>query len=82
MGLVVPGFIPTPLGEIVEYSPSLNETLICLGIWAFGFLSYSVFLRMSVPILQGKLTKATENIPVHEALYRSESHLLGGAPSP
>ena len=57
MGLVVPGFIPTPLGEIVEYSPSLNETLICLGIWAFGFLAYTVFLRMSVPILQGNLSK-------------------------
>src|SRR5262249_1500456 len=27
MGLVVPGFIPSPLGEMVEYSPSLNETL-------------------------------------------------------
>src|SRR5262249_60274318 len=51
MGLVVPGFIPTPLGEMVEYSPSLNETLVCLGIWAFGFLSYTVFLRMSIPIL-------------------------------
>jgi Ni/Fe-hydrogenase subunit HybB-like protein len=57
MGLVVPGFIPTPLGEIVEYSPSLNETMICLGIWAFGFLAYTVFLRMSVPILQGNLSK-------------------------
>src|SRR6266536_2876794 len=55
MGLVVPGFVPTPLGEIVEYSPTLNETLICLGIWAFGFLCYTVFLRMSIPILQGKI---------------------------
>jgi len=61
MGLVVPGFIPTPLGEIVEYSPTLNETLVCLGIWAFGFLCYTVFLRMSIPILQGKLSKANEN---------------------
>ena len=60
MGLVVPGFIPTPLGEMVEYSPSLNETLVCLGIWAFGLLCYTVFLRMSIPILQGRL-KATEN---------------------
>jgi Ni/Fe-hydrogenase subunit HybB-like protein len=60
MGLVVPGFIPTPLGEIVEYEPTLNETLICLGIWAFGFLCFTIFLRMSVPILQGRLSKANE----------------------
>src|SRR5690349_20708844 len=66
MGLVVPGFIPTPLGEIVEYSPSLNETLICLGIWAFGFLAYTVFLRMAVPILQGRLSKERENVPLKE----------------
>jgi molybdopterin-containing oxidoreductase family membrane subunit len=60
MGLVVPGFIPTPLGEMVEYSPSLNETLVCLGIWAFGLLCYTVFLRMSIPILQGRLCQANE----------------------
>jgi len=60
MGLVIPGFIPTPLGAIVEYSPSLNETLICLGIWAFGLLCYTLFLRMAVPILQGRMSKANE----------------------
>jgi Ni/Fe-hydrogenase subunit HybB-like protein len=60
MGLVIPGFIPSPLGEMVEYTPSLNETLVCLGIWAFGILCYTVFLRMAIPILQGRLSHANE----------------------
>lgn len=62
MGLVVPGFIPSPLGEMMEYAPSLNETLICLGIWAGGLLCYTVFLRMAVPILQGRLSKDNEGL--------------------
>ncbi len=56
MGLIVPAFIPTPLGEIVEYVPTINEVLISLGIWAFGLLLYTVFVRMSVPVLSGELT--------------------------
>jgi Ni/Fe-hydrogenase subunit HybB-like protein len=59
MGLVVPGFVPSPLGEIVEYSPTLNETLICCGIWAFGLLCYTIFLRIAVPVLQGRLSLAS-----------------------
>jgi Ni/Fe-hydrogenase subunit HybB-like protein len=61
MGLVIPGFVPTPIGEMVEYVPSWNETLICVGIWAFGFLCLTVLLRMAVPILQGELSQADES---------------------
>ena len=60
MGLVIPGFVPSPLGEIVEYIPTLNETLVCLGIWAFGLLCFTLFLRMAVPILQGTLSRSNE----------------------
>ncbi len=60
MGLVIPGFIPSPLGEIVEYAPTLNETLVCFGIWAFGLLCYTFFLRMAVPVLQGRVNKSNE----------------------
>ena len=55
MGLIVPGFVPTPLGQVVEYAPTWNETLVCLGIWAFGALIYSWMLRVAIPILSGSL---------------------------
>ena len=51
MGMVIPAFIPTQLGEIVEYSPTINEWLICAGIWAFGMLLYTAFLKMTIPVL-------------------------------
>ena len=56
MGLIVPAFVPTPLGEIVEYFPTSQELAICLGIWAFGLLLYTIFVRISVPVLAGDLT--------------------------
>jgi len=65
MGLIVPAFIPTPLGEIVEYTPTWNEIMVCLGIWAFGLLLYTVFVRVSVPVLSGRLT--------YERLYGSRA---------
>jgi molybdopterin-containing oxidoreductase family membrane subunit len=55
MGLIVPGFVPTPLGQVVEYLPTLNETLVCLGIWALGALIYSWMLHVAVPIMNGSL---------------------------
>ena len=56
MGLIVPAFVPTPLGEIVEYVPTWREITICLGIWAFGLLLYTIFVRISVPVLAGEVT--------------------------
>lgn len=56
MGLIVPGFIPTPLGNIVEYLPSLNEVLVCVGIWAFGFLMFSWMVHLAIPIMNGTFT--------------------------
>ncbi|RMF75553.1 MAG: polysulfide reductase [Planctomycetota bacterium] len=55
MGLIVPAFVPSPLGEIVEYRPTANEILVCLGIWAFGLLLYTIFVRVTVPVLTGRL---------------------------
>jgi Ni/Fe-hydrogenase subunit HybB-like protein len=61
MGLIVPAFVPTPLGEIVEYRPTVREVLVCLGIWAFGLLVYTVLVRVSVPVLSGALRYARQH---------------------
>lgn len=55
MGLIVPAFVPTPLGEIVEYTPTLNEVLVTLGVWAFGLLVFTILVRVTVPVLSGQL---------------------------
>ena len=60
MGLIIPGFVPTPLGDVVEYLPTLAETLVCLGIWAFGILIYSWMLHVAIPILSGRLQQKAE----------------------
>lgn len=72
MGLIVPAFVPSPLGEIVEYSPTINEVLVCFGIWAFGLLLYTIFVRISIPVLSGRLTI--------DRRYRPTWNLDEGAP--
>lgn len=56
MGMIVPAFVPTPLGEIVEYLPTLNEILVTAGIWAGGLLLYTILVRVTIPVLSGRLT--------------------------
>ena len=73
MGLIVPGFVPTPLGEIVEYQPTLNEALVCFGIWAFGALLYTIFVRIAVPILSGTLRANHGNTPSSPTTSGGES---------
>jgi len=55
MGLVVPGFIPSPIGEVTEYHPSLVEWLMVLGIWAFGFFILTILLKGAIGILLGDI---------------------------
>ena len=60
MGLVFPGFIPTPLGEIVEYMPSANEVMVTLGIWGIGLFIMTVLLKHAVDIETGEVTPTSK----------------------
>jgi Ni/Fe-hydrogenase subunit HybB-like protein len=55
MALVIPGFIPSPLGEIVEYQPSGVELLVCLGVWSFGALVFTLLVRLAARVEEGVL---------------------------
>jgi len=55
MGLVVPGFVPSPLGEVVEYTPTWVEYGVTAGIWAMGLFVMTVLVRVALPIEMGEV---------------------------
>jgi molybdopterin-containing oxidoreductase family membrane subunit len=58
MGFVIPGFIPTPLGEVFEYGPTAVELVLSAGIWAFGALVFTLLARASIAIETGAVGQA------------------------
>jgi molybdopterin-containing oxidoreductase family membrane subunit len=50
LGLVVTGFIPSPLETITEYVPTGTEIAITLGIWAVGFLILTLLYKIFVTV--------------------------------
>jgi molybdopterin-containing oxidoreductase family membrane subunit len=57
MGLVVPGFVPTPLGEVFEYLPHWGEVFISLGIWALGALVFTLLAKVGIAVELGELRR-------------------------
>jgi Ni/Fe-hydrogenase subunit HybB-like protein len=53
MGLLIPGFIPSPIGEFTQYFPTALEMIVTLGNWAAGFLILTVLLKGAIGILLG-----------------------------
>ncbi len=56
MGLIIPGFIPNTLHEIVEYLPNGVEWRISAGIWAAGLMIYTLAIRIAMPIFSGEVS--------------------------
>jgi molybdopterin-containing oxidoreductase family membrane subunit len=56
MGLIVPGFIPTPIGEMFDYVPTAVEIGVSIAIWATGLLVFTVLAKVAIPIELGTLT--------------------------
>ncbi|MFO0565101.1 MAG: NrfD/PsrC family molybdoenzyme membrane anchor subunit [Polyangiaceae bacterium] len=58
MGLIFPGFVPNPLGEIHEYAPNAGEIILNLGIVALGAFLYTAMAKVTIAIQSGELRLA------------------------
>jgi len=56
LSFIVPGFIPSPLGEIARYSPTLAEIFITIGVWSVGILILTVLYKVTVSIKKGMVS--------------------------
>jgi molybdopterin-containing oxidoreductase family membrane subunit len=50
MGLIVAGFVPSPLHKVVAYVPTAPEWAIVCGIWAIGAFLVTVCYKITVSI--------------------------------
>jgi len=50
LGLVVTGFIPSPLETITEYMPTGTDIAITLGGWAVGFLLLTFLYKIFISV--------------------------------
>jgi Ni/Fe-hydrogenase subunit HybB-like protein len=50
IGFVLAGFVPTPLDEIVEYYPTLNEIMITIAVWCTGFFILTVLYKIAIAV--------------------------------
>jgi molybdopterin-containing oxidoreductase family membrane subunit len=55
MGLIVPGFVPSPLGEVVDYFPTWIEIAVTIGVWAMGAFVFTVLARVAIGVELGHL---------------------------
>jgi molybdopterin-containing oxidoreductase family membrane subunit len=50
LGMVVTGFVPNPMGEVVEYTPTFPEIMVTIGIYAIGYLILTVLFKVALEV--------------------------------
>jgi molybdopterin-containing oxidoreductase family membrane subunit len=73
IGLVIPGFIPSPLEEIVEYTPTWVELCVTAGVWALGLFVLTILVRVALPIELGEVRSPYLEAPPGTRVVRPRS---------
>ncbi len=50
LGMVVTGFVPSPLEKVIEYSPTANELLISLGVYGIGLFMVTILYKIALSV--------------------------------
>lgn len=50
LGLVVAGFIPNPFEHVKEYTPTIPELMIALGVWSTGFFVLTILYKLMLSV--------------------------------
>ncbi|OGG94110.1 MAG: polysulfide reductase [Candidatus Lambdaproteobacteria bacterium RIFOXYD2_FULL_50_16] len=69
MGFVIPGFIPTPLGEVFEYMPTWMEVKVALGVYGIGALVFTLMMKPLRAIQLGLLANPNLDLVAAKQLY-------------
>jgi molybdopterin-containing oxidoreductase family membrane subunit len=69
MGLIIPGLTPDTLGEIYEYYPTITELRVAAGIFAVGFLLFTLMLKVAVPISLGEFMGKAKSAPEQDPVF-------------
>lgn len=57
LGMVIAGFVPSPLGKVVHYAPTAPELMISFAIYAIGLLVLTALYKIALEV-RGQLKKA------------------------
>ncbi len=50
LGLIVGGFIPNPMEQVIEYRPTAPEIMITIGVYALGALILTLFYKIVIAV--------------------------------
>lgn len=50
LGMILGGFVPSPLGSFTRYVPTLPEWTVVIGIWALGALMITVLYKIALSL--------------------------------
>ena len=53
LGMVIAGFVPNPLGQVVEYWPTFTEVMITVGVYAIGIFLLTIFYKIALSVKAG-----------------------------